>query len=94
MRRYQIESPGPSARIDVNLDMAAVEPGATPIEAATVPVNDSTPVDIDIVSELPMQEGIKSHEGFKETTQSIGDEDLFGDNTVTEPVSAMSPPRY
>ena len=93
MRRYQFESPG-SARIDVKLDMPAVEPGAIPIEAATVPVNESTPVDIDNVSEMPKQEGIKSHEGFKETTQSIQDEDLFGDNIVTEPVSAMSPPRY
>jgi len=94
VRRYQLESPGSSARIDAKLHVAAVEAGVTPGEAEPGPANGIKPMDIDSVSEVPKQEGVMSHEESNGTTQSLKEEDLFGDNTVTEPVSAMSPPRY
>ena len=49
---------------------------------------------IDSASEVPKQEVIKSHEDVNGITQSVEEDDLFGDNTTAEPASAMSPPRY
>jgi hypothetical protein len=66
---------------------------AVPAEADSVPSVQITPMDVDKVAEVPLQEVIQSPENVNGTTQSTED-DLFGDSTIAEPASAMSPPRY
>jgi hypothetical protein len=95
VRRYQLDGPGSSARVNAKPPAAADESGTVPVvEADPIPSVEVTPMDIDNVVEVPLQEVIKSQEGVIGTTQSTAEDDPFGDNTVAEPVSAMSPPRY
>ena len=94
VRRYQIEFSESSTRIDVKLDTPEVEAGASPVEAVLIPASGNTPMVINSVSEGPKQESTKLAEDSNGTIKPTEEEDLFGDNTVAEPVSAMSPPRY
>jgi hypothetical protein len=94
VRRYQLDSPGSSASVDAKPPGPVVESAAIPAEADSVPSVQITPMDVDKVAEVPLQEVIKSPENVNGSTQSTEEEDLFGDSTTAEPASAMSPPRY
>ena len=94
MRR---DHPGPesSTRVDAKSHETADESGKVPVvEADPVPSVEVTPMDVENVAEVPLQEGIKSPKEVNGTTRSTEEVDLFGDSTSAEPGAAISPPRY
>ena len=94
-RRYQLDAPILSARVDVKPLAPAVVSGTVPVvEADPVAVVETISMDVDSASEVPKQEIIKSHEEVNGITQSVEEDDLFGENTTAKPALAMSPPRY
>jgi hypothetical protein len=94
VRRYQLHTLGSSARADTKPDAPAAESETVPVvEADSVTPVEFTPLDVDPVTGPP-REGIESPNEVNGTAQSTKEDDLFGDSTIAEPASAMSPPRY
>jgi hypothetical protein len=87
VRRYQVDSSTSSV-------IAVPKPDASAVKTESIPSHDTTAMDVDSAPELPSQNGAQSPINIKNDKQVTPEDDLFGDNSIVEPASAMSPPRY
>jgi hypothetical protein len=87
VRRYQVDSSTSSV-------IAVPKPDASAVKTESIPSHDTPAMDVDSAPELPPQNGAQSPIDTKNDKQVTPEDDLFGDSTMVEPASAMSPPRY